>query len=95
MRLAKARMEMPRITPGITSGSMLSNAIMFLPGNSKRSSRNALQVPTPTESSVTHSATQALTPMLCSSSASCSRPVRASLFAVNQSSVKPIQGGVG
>jgi hypothetical protein len=88
-------MEMPRITPGITSGSMLSRAMAFLPGKSNRSSKKALQVPTPTDNTVTQVATHALVPRLWISSASASKPVRLSLSATNQSSVNPIQGGVG
>ena len=46
IRLAKARMEMPRITPGITSGASIKTDRACLPGKRPRSIKNALVVPT-------------------------------------------------
>ena len=68
MRLANASIEMPRITPGITNGASITTDNACLPGKRPRSSRNALVVPTPTDSAVTQAATMQLVPMLASNS---------------------------
>ena len=61
-----------------------------------RSIRKALVVPTTTDSSVTQAATKRLVRMLPMSSSSLKRPVRPlDSSPVNQSSVKPCQGGAG
>ena len=93
-RLAKARIEIPRITPGITSGVSINSDNADLPRNRARSSSHALTVPTATDSIVTQAATIALVPMLFSSGASENSPVRPGP-PKNQSSVKPRQGGAG
>ena len=60
MRLAKASIEMPRMTPGITSGASINTDNACLPGKLLRSRRKAFTVPKPTASSVTPPATLAL-----------------------------------
>jgi len=95
-RLASARMEMPRITPGITSGASISSDKACLPRNCVRSMRKALAVPTPTVSTVTQQATTTLVHRLPSRAVSANRPRRAlCALPTNQSSVKPRQGGAG
>ena len=69
-RLANARMEMPRMTPGMTSGVNARTESADFPGKLARSSRNAFAVPTTIDSNVTHVATIALVPMLLTSGAS-------------------------
>ncbi len=87
---------MPRMTPGITSGVSMSTDSSCLPGNSHRSIRKELAVPTMTDSVVTQKATITLVQMLPSSSASRNRPTRpAASLPRNQSSVKPRHGGAG
>src|SRR5450631_1371934 len=96
MRLANARMEIPRITPGMTSGASISTDNACLPGKRPRSSRNALAVPSSTDRSVTQRATMQLVKILPMSSESANNPVRPfDEFPKNQSSVKPRQGGAG
>ncbi len=87
---------MPRITPGITSGASISSDSADLPRNRARSSRNALAVPTTTDSSVTHAATITLVPTLFSSGAVGEKPgATAPPPPRNQSSVTPRHGGAG
>ena len=87
---------MPRITPGITSGASISSDSADLPRKRARSSRNALAVPTATDSSVTHAGDDHARPRALQQrrvgeepDASARSPPR------NQSSVKPRHGGAG
>ena len=87
---------MPRITPGITSGASIISETAALPRNATRSRRNALAVPTATDSTVTQQATSTLVATLFSKGPSAKSPTR--LFAPpprNQSSVNPRHGGAG
>ena len=96
MRLAKARIEMPKITPGITRGASISSDKAVLPRNWVRSIKKALAVPISTASTVTHIATTALVHRLPSKARSANRPRRpVPAWPKNQSSVKPRQGGAG
>ena len=96
MRLEKARIDMPRITPGITSGISMRIDSACLPGKRQRSIRNAFAVPTVTDKAVTQVATTTLVQMLPSSSLSRNRPtLPAAALPRNQSSVKPRHGGAG
>ena len=96
MRLINDRIEMPRMTPGMTSGVSMSTDRACLPGNRKRSMRNALAVPTARERAVTQLATTTLVQMLPSNSESWKSPTRPEdWLPTNQSNVKPRQGGAG
>ena len=96
MRLANARMEMPKMTPGITSGASIMSEKNDLPRNCVRSNKNALLVPMSTASTVTQLATTTLVQTLAMSARSANKPLRpACALPKNQSQVKPCQGGAG
>ena len=87
---------MPRMTPGITSGTSINSESAPCPGNLARSIRNAFAVPTTSDRAVTQQATTKLVQMLVSRSASLNSPVLPLCsLPRNQSSVKPCQGGAG
>ena len=89
-------MEIPKMTPGITSGASIMIDRNCLPRNRPRSIRNALVVPTIADSAVTHRATMQLVHMLPSNSLSAKSPMRPDAgLPRNQSRVKPRQGGAG
>ncbi len=95
MWLAKARMEIPRITPGITRGASIIRYRACLPGKRTRSIKKAFTVPTSSDATVTHKATLVLVQMLPSNGRSPNKPTRCGVLLQNQSRVKPFQGGAG
>jgi hypothetical protein len=88
------RIEIPRITPGITIGAIISRYIRFLSGKFSCSKRNAAQVPIAVDIRETAIASRKDTPKALRFIGSWKKPVFLPV-PKNQSNVNPFQGRVG
>jgi len=93
--VAPSRMEMPRMTPGMTNGASIRKYRAFLPRKFSCSNRKAAHTPTTTHEMDTQTAVWKLTQMARRLSASSKMPTRFGPADVNQSRVKPRQGRDG
>jgi hypothetical protein len=93
--LDKSRMEIPRITPGITRGASIRKKRTCLKANSSCSNKKAPIVPTIVENIETKKATLKLTHMLSRLIWSWKIPVLSMEVPVNQSRVNPFHGSAG
>ena len=93
--LLASRIEMPRMTPGITSGARARKYSGWRNGKRSCSNRKAAMVPSISDRADTAKAVWMLTQIADRLRSSWKMPVRCSLSARNQSSVKPCHGRPG